>query len=121
METTLATPFVQFILSKYLLISDNALGMWFSLRDDADPRGIQPLRDMSTYRHRDVRYGHYPQHSAAKGVPYHFITPGQRRNVTFFLSFFLSFFSIFSFFLSFFLSAFSFISIVISSVYATTT
>ena len=62
------------------VISDKALGMWYSPRADADGhwirpsrdtstdrRVIQPSEDASTYRHGDVGYGHSSQR---------FITPG---------------------------------------------
>ena len=71
------------------------LEMWYSLRADADCLGIRPLRDTSanrrgiqpsldtsTYRHRDVGYGHSSQHINAQGVQYRFTTPGQGLHVS---------------------------------------
>ena len=59
----------------------NTLGMWYSIRADADRRGIRPSMDTSTYQHLDVGYGHSPQYSKAQGVQHCFITTGQRRHV----------------------------------------
>ena len=71
------------------VISDKALGMWYSLRADADGRRIRPSRDTSTdgrwiqllmdtsiYWHRDVGYGHSSQQHNALSVQHLFITPG---------------------------------------------
>ena len=68
--------------------------MWYSSRDDvnrcwiqpskdmsADRRGIRPSMDTSTYRHRDVGYGHSPKYDNAHRVQHRFITPGQHRHI----------------------------------------
>ena len=68
--------------------------MWYSSGADADGhrirpsrdtstncRGIRPLMDRSTYRHRDVGYGQSSQQQHALGVQHRFITPGQRRHI----------------------------------------
>ena len=44
-------------------------------------RGIWPSLDMSTYQHRDFRYGHSPNYDNVHGVQHCFITPGQHRHV----------------------------------------
>ena len=46
-----------------------------------DRRGIRPSMDTSTYRHRDVGYGHSSQQYNAPGVQHHFITPRQRQPI----------------------------------------
>ena len=60
---------------------NNPLGLWYSSRDGTDHREVRQLKDMSTYRHRDVGYGHSSQHNPAQGVQHCFITPGQHRHV----------------------------------------
>ena len=44
-------------------------------------RGIRPAGDTSTYRRRDVRYGHSWNYDNVHGVQHYSITPGQRRHV----------------------------------------
>ena len=46
-----------------------------------DHRGIRPSMDTSTYRHRDVGYGHSPKYDNAHRVQHRFITPGQHRHI----------------------------------------
>ena len=79
-----------------MTICDKALGMWYSSRADVDGRrirpsmdtstdrcGIRPSMDTPTYQHRDVGYGHSSQQHNALGVQHRFITPGQRRQLSY--------------------------------------
>ena len=46
-----------------------------------DHRGIRPSLNTSTYRHRDVGYGHSSNYDNVHGVQHCFITPGQHRHI----------------------------------------
>ena len=64
------------------VMMNNPIGIWYSSRDGADRSEVRLSKDTSTYRHRDVRYGHSSQPHKAQVVQHHCITPGQHQHVT---------------------------------------